>query len=155
MMKTYQFCNNCGKQGHMFHRCKKPITSIGIIIFRIINGERQYLTICRRNSLGYVDFMRGKYPLSNKIYLKNIIYEMTNDEKQSLLKNEFDRYRSIQQPHPIFQQHNLNYIPYQHEDLDKWRNSLSGGIGYSIENTNLFFYGGVDGIRICTMQVLM
>ena len=88
--KKFQFCNNCGKTGHMFHRCKKPITSIGIIVFKIVNGARQYLMICRRNSLGYVDFMRGKYPLSNKIYLKNIIYEMTNEEKQSLLKNEFD-----------------------------------------------------------------
>ena len=88
--KKFQFCNNCGKTGHMFHRCKKPITSIGIIIFKIVKGVRQYLMICRRNSLGYVDFMRGKYPLSNKIYLKNIIYEMTNDEKQSLLKYDFD-----------------------------------------------------------------
>ena len=84
------FCNNCGKQGHMFHRCKKPITSIGIIVFRIANGVRQYLMICRRNSLGYVDFMRGKYPLSNKIYLENIVYEMTDDEKKSLLTTDFD-----------------------------------------------------------------
>ena len=69
-----------------------------------------------------------------------------NSRTDELLKNEFDRYRLSEQPHPIFQQHNLNYIPYQHEDLDKWRNSLSGGIGYSIENTNLFFYGGVDDV---------
>ena len=30
-MKNYQFCNNCGKTGHLYHACKKPITSSGII----------------------------------------------------------------------------------------------------------------------------
>ena len=25
------YCNNCGKTGHVFHQCKVPITSIGII----------------------------------------------------------------------------------------------------------------------------
>ena len=88
--KKYMFCNNCGKQGHMFHRCKKPITSIGIIAFRINKGKREYLMICRRNSLGYVDFMRGKYPLTNKIYIQNIINEMTNREKTELLECNFE-----------------------------------------------------------------
>ena len=46
--------------------------------------------IRRRDSLGYVDFMRGKYPLFNKRYILNIINEMTIDEKQNLLTYEFD-----------------------------------------------------------------
>ena len=25
-MKSYNFCNNCGKNGHLFHQCKNPIT---------------------------------------------------------------------------------------------------------------------------------
>ena len=29
------FCNNCGKIGHSFHQCKLPITSNGVIVFRI------------------------------------------------------------------------------------------------------------------------
>ena len=33
--------------------------------------------IRRKDSLGYVDFMRGKYPLFNQRYLLNIINEMT------------------------------------------------------------------------------
>ena len=32
-MKEYYFCNNCGKHGHLFHQCKIPITSIGIVVF--------------------------------------------------------------------------------------------------------------------------
>lgn len=31
---TYNFCNNCTKQGHLFNQCKMPITSIGIVAFK-------------------------------------------------------------------------------------------------------------------------
>ena len=95
-MKEYNFCNNCGKHGHLFHQCKNPITSIGIIVFNNNNNNNNnsndinYLMIRRKDSLGYVDFMRGKYPLFNKRYLLNIIYEMTNEEKNKLLTTDFD-----------------------------------------------------------------
>ena len=86
------FCNNCGKQGHLFHRCKKPISSIGVIAFRKsqrFENKFEYLMICRKDSLGYVDFMRGKYPLHSEFYIQNIIDEMTTGEKQDLLKHDF------------------------------------------------------------------
>tara|TARA_B110000259_G_scaffold106210_1_gene121806 strand:+ start:206 stop:1021 length:816 start_codon:yes stop_codon:yes gene_type:complete len=89
--KTYVFCNNCGKNGHAFHQCKHPITSIGVIAFREgKQGNKEYLMIRRKDTLGFVDFMRGKYQTHNKFYLLNIIDEMTNQEKQSLLTNSFD-----------------------------------------------------------------
>ena len=55
-------CNNCGKYGHNFHNCKMPITSFGVVVFRN-NPERgrEYLMICRKDTLGYIDFIRGKY----------------------------------------------------------------------------------------------
>jgi len=89
-MTKYSFCNNCGKQGHLYHQCKRPITSIGIVCFRLVTGQkREYLMICRKNSLGYVDFMRGKYKVHNPLLLKNLINEMTEDEKQSLKTKTF------------------------------------------------------------------
>ena len=63
-----------------------------------------------------------------------------------LLKKEFDLLRNQKKPHPIFKKHNLNFIPYAHEDMDKWRNSLSGGISYQDENTNLILHGGIDDV---------
>ncbi len=90
-MKEFNFCNNCGKHGHLFHQCKNPITSIGIIVYNSQNiNNIKYLLIRRKDSLGYVDFMRGKYPLFNKRYLLNIINEMTNSEKNNLLTKDFD-----------------------------------------------------------------
>jgi ADP-ribose pyrophosphatase YjhB (NUDIX family) len=89
-MKEYNFCNNCGRHGHLFHQCKNPITSMGMIVFNNNGNKIEYLMIRRKDSLGYVDFLRGKYPLFNKRYLLNIISEMTNSEKESLLNNDFD-----------------------------------------------------------------
>ena len=90
MSKAYNFCNNCGKTGHAFHQCKHPITSIGIIAVRNNNNILESLMIRRKDTLGFVDFMRGKYPLYNKLYLLNIINEMTIDEKKRLLEYDFD-----------------------------------------------------------------
>ena len=42
-MRSYNFCNNCGKSGHLYHQCNNPITSIGLIIFRRKNNKTEYL----------------------------------------------------------------------------------------------------------------
>jgi ADP-ribose pyrophosphatase YjhB (NUDIX family) len=92
-MKNYyhqNFCNNCGKTGHIFQNCKKPIISTGIINFRKKNKQNQYLMICRKDTLGYVDFLRGKYNLNNKYHILNLINEMTIIEKEKILQNKFD-----------------------------------------------------------------
>lgn len=93
MSLAYNFCNNCGKTGHVFHNCKKPITSIGTIVYKNDEktGEIKFLLICRKDTLGFVDFMRGKYHLQDKKYIQNIINEMTICEKQKLLDNTFDQ----------------------------------------------------------------
>ena len=83
------FCNNCGNNGHLFYQCKKPITSIGILLFTIENNTIKYLCIRRKDSLGYVDFMRGKYNIYNKHHLLNILNEMTTYEKENLLSFDF------------------------------------------------------------------
>ena len=55
-------CNNCGNYGHLFYNCKKPITSIGIICFRYnLENKIEFLLVQRKDTLGYVDFLRGKY----------------------------------------------------------------------------------------------
>jgi len=87
------FCNNCGKNGHLFHQCKSPIISYGVIAFRE-NPEikkREYLLIRRKDTLGFVDFMRGKYSIYNKEYILNMIKQMTEDEKMRLINEPFSK----------------------------------------------------------------
>lgn len=86
------FCNNCGKQGHNYTQCKIPITSYGVIAFRFnpILGENEYLMVCRKNSFGFIDFMRGKYSIYNKQYICNMVKQMTTQEKMDLKTMNFD-----------------------------------------------------------------
>ena len=84
-----QFCNNCGKIGHSYNQCSKPIISLGIIAFNKQYNNLKYLLICRKDSLGYVEFIRGKYPLYNQTYIQNLINEMTISEKNKLLTKDF------------------------------------------------------------------
>jgi len=87
-MNTY--CNNCGKIGHLYNQCKMPISSFGIIAFRINNDAVEYLMIRRKDTLGYLDFMRGKYSVYNKDYIINMLKQMTMEEKELLKQGDFD-----------------------------------------------------------------
>jgi 8-oxo-dGTP pyrophosphatase MutT (NUDIX family) len=83
-------CNNCGKNGHLFNQCKLPIISYGIILFRCSLRGLEYLMIRRKNSFGYIDFIRGKYSPYNIHFLQNIIDEMSIVEKNMILTDTFD-----------------------------------------------------------------
>jgi len=108
------YCNNCGKNGHMYSNCSVPITSIGVIAFRNSSeyekikeenkkgeyeckpeNKYEYLMIQRTDSFGYVEFIRGKYSLYNCQYIKNIIDEMTVYEKNNILTKPFNELWSL------------------------------------------------------------
>ena len=94
-------------------QCLNPITSFGTIIFRVKGGYRQaealvasdtninglegaaattveYLLIQRRDSLGFIDIMRGKYRITDIPYIIQQIRGMTATEQQKLLTEPFD-----------------------------------------------------------------
>ena len=83
-------CGNCGKIGHTYRRCLAPIMSLGIILYKIEEGEIKYLFVQRRDTLGYVEFMRGKYNLENIDYICEIFKIMTKDERKKIMDNDFD-----------------------------------------------------------------
>ena len=86
------YCNNCGKAGHIYNQCKIPITSFGVIVFRKNpeTAKYEYLMIRRKDTLGYIDFMRGKYLVQNKHYILNMLKQMTVDEKAGLKTQNFE-----------------------------------------------------------------
>lgn len=100
-MRPHGFCNNCGKNGHSFHQCRQPITSLGVIAVRYGARGIEILMIRRKDSLGYVDFMRGKYPLNSVEYIQNIVDGMTNEEKERLLSSEFDEMWTLLWGQPV------------------------------------------------------
>jgi len=83
------YCNNCGKFGHIFKKCKEPILSIGIINLYI-------------GDLKLDNFFANKYVIKN-IYerykqnnyqIKNIIIQKFND-KNNILFNDIQPYVDI------------------------------------------------------------
>tara|TARA_B110000285_G_scaffold92344_1_gene105767 strand:- start:3999 stop:4811 length:813 start_codon:yes stop_codon:yes gene_type:complete len=83
------YCNNCGKKGHLYKECKLPVTSCGNIVFRLDTDEPKVLMIQRKDSLCYIDFIRGKYDIKNDKYLQILIDKCSIGEKENLLSKDF------------------------------------------------------------------
>lgn len=108
-------CVNCGKEGHKYKECSDPITSFGILAYKYcsindlneplrhivsVSGGNlndpdpiKFLLVQRRNTIGYIDFIRGKYPShepDKTIQLKTHLCEMTIDERKSLETKTFN-----------------------------------------------------------------
>ena len=88
--KRENYCGNCGEEGHTYRRCLAPIISLGVILYREKNNSIEYLMVQRRDTLGFVEFMRGKYNLENSKYIFELFKIMTESERVKILNNEFD-----------------------------------------------------------------
>ena len=107
------FCTNCGEHGHPTKQCLDPITSYGVIVFRVkgawsqaenlvasdssLNGldgslqsKLEYLLIQRKDSLGFIDILRAKYTVTDIPYISQQIRGMTKGEQDKLLYEPFD-----------------------------------------------------------------
>ena len=87
-------CTNCGKPGHYYKVCVEPITSFGIILIQILNMKKEdfiqnlandttingledadfrFLMIRRKDSLGYIELLRGKYDIEDRAYIQTLV----------------------------------------------------------------------------------
>lgn len=111
-MKKNIFCSNCGENGHYLKNCLSPVTSYGVILIKLPEGFSQaedlilnensisgyekvlkqfkYLMIQRRDSLGFIELMRGKYKLNDLDYIKYHVSTMTKKEHKKILNEDFD-----------------------------------------------------------------
>lgn len=121
------YCANCGEEGHYVRDCINPITSFGIVAFKIVQGpdhevgdlndelrgilnslniktkdlqypKIKFLLIQRKDTMGYIDLLRGKYPIemmkyndiSKDMMLKIFVGETTPSERENLLTKSFE-----------------------------------------------------------------
>jgi len=71
-----------------------------------------------------------------------------------LWKREFDLFRKEQKAHRIITDNNLKAVPFQHQDLDKWRDPFVGII-YLHPETKLTVSGAVDDVWVNDKQELL
>lgn len=65
-----------------------------------------------------------------------------------LLKKEFDIHRAAGTAHPLMEHYGIDAVPFQHEKMDEWRDSLRRGITKQIDGTNVVVTGGVDDVWV-------
>lgn len=69
-----------------------------------------------------------------------------NSAVDALLKKEFDVHRAKGTKHPFMDAYGIEAVPFKHEKMDEWRDSLRRGVTHLHEPTNFFVTGGVDDI---------
>ena len=87
-------CINCSNKGHLYKTCNHPIISYGIICYKKNfdnNGNLSfhYLMVQRKDSLSYVEFIRGKYQIEKKNYILKLFSNMTQTERLKIINCEF------------------------------------------------------------------
>ncbi len=68
-----------------------------------------------------------------------------NSAVDTLLKAEFDVYRTSGEPHPLMVEAGLKAVPHAHEHLDSWRNNFRG-VRTIHAASNLEVYGAIDDL---------
>lgn len=71
-----------------------------------------------------------------------------------LLKKEFDVHRAAGTAHPLMAAYGVDAVPYQHEQLEVWRNARSG-IQYIDPAANFKIYGGIDDVWVNPKKELL
>jgi 8-oxo-dGTP pyrophosphatase MutT (NUDIX family) len=85
-------CANCGGAGHIHKNCNHPVISYGIILVRRApdTNDMQYLMVQRKDSLAFVEFVRGKYQLENPHYILRLFDNMTSVERDAIVTSTFE-----------------------------------------------------------------
>ena len=71
-----------------------------------------------------------------------------NNAVDELLKREFDVHRANGSAHPLMKEYGIDAIPYAHEELAAWRDSLRRGVQFLHPPTGLIIRGGVDDVWV-------
>ena len=70
-----------------------------------------------------------------------------NNAVDALLKKEFNIYRQKKTPHPLMTQCGIPMIPFDHPQMDEWRETFQG-IQFHHKKTNLIMTGAVDDLWV-------
>ena len=104
------FCTNCGGKGHVFRQCIAPVTSYGVIMVRpqpgfkveealaaspslvtgMENQSLEFLLIQRRDSLGFIELMRGRFKVTDIDYIRLHLGGITQAERDKYREGPFD-----------------------------------------------------------------
>lgn len=71
-----------------------------------------------------------------------------------LFKKEFDVHRKAQSKHPLFKKYNVDAVPFNHKDINKWRDNFVG-LEYTHDKTGLVVSGAIDDVWVSADKELI
>ena len=80
------YCNNCGNEGHLYRQCRLPVLSYGVLCI----DKDKILMIQRKDSLAYIEFLRGKYDIHDDEYLVKLFNGCSIGERENIKNLTFD-----------------------------------------------------------------
>ena len=84
-------CNNCGRMGHMYRECRKPVLSYGVLLFDTRSKtDPKILMVQRKDSLCYIEFLRGKYDITQREYIMILLNKCSVEERGRLVSEDYD-----------------------------------------------------------------
>ena len=113
--KNTILCANCGGVGHIYKSCNHPVISYGVICYQMFYDldtnsiYPKYLMVQRKDSLNYVEFIRGKYDVQNRSYLMKLLSYMTPIEREKIRNNDFETLWKNMWCKHIDQENNKNF----------------------------------------------
>ena len=111
MIRSGVPCTNCGEIGHQQRYCTAPVSSYGVILFRIKDpkwnpleklaaqevtsnviapNDLEFCLIQRKDSIGFIELVRGKYKVNDLDYIREQIAGMTKEERDLIASNQLD-----------------------------------------------------------------
>jgi 8-oxo-dGTP pyrophosphatase MutT (NUDIX family) len=160
------YCANCGGLGHIYKTCNHPIISYGIIVYQHCFDLKtnsvypKYLMVQRKDSLCYVEFIRGKYELGNKKYILQLFSNMTDEERLKIMNNDFETlWKSMWchhiDGHCVHNTHNTRSFNKEYTDSNiKFKRLLHGYYIINADTGNKTFFNIKYIIENTTSEVL-
>ena len=128
-----QCCRNCGLNRHIYKICPHPIISFGIICYKIENNTIKFLMIQRKDSLSFMEFIRGKYETTDIDYIKRLLSNMTISERNMILNEKFEDI--------------WNYVWYQNDNNKNNKEFINSKIKFYLLNEHNFLKNYIISIK--------
>ena len=124
--------------GHIVKNCSEPVTSYGIILYRFNTQLKkiEYVLICRKHTIGYIEFIRGNYNIDNINYLEQIFDTMTEQEIENIYTKSFHELWSTLWNNK--HKYNDEYTRSKHKFYNLRNNKYSIGIQHLVERTTQY-----------------